>query len=206
MSDIVRVPGEDLGWATPIAALAIGCACSATAVALVNAPSPTARAVEVEASPTHRLAPAAVPSAAPVALSAPLPVASAALVAAPVCAPLAVVFEYAHENVPTAEGPRIGRLAHWLAEHPATSVVLQGHADSRGSEDENLGLSKRRARNVANALAGKGVDRRRMTASGFGSYQPVEGVPEEAAANRRVVVFIRGTSECPSFAEEDKSQ
>jgi hypothetical protein len=51
-------------------------------------------------------------------------------------APLAVVFEYAHENVPTAEGPRIGRLAHWFVEHPATSVVLQARRLPR-EEDES---------------------------------------------------------------------
>ena len=207
MTALPRVPGEDLGWATPLAAFAIGCACAGTAVALVNTPPPVAHtppaAVATVASPTMEAT--AGPTSPSSASSAP-PAAASVISPASVCAPLAIVFHYAHEDLSAPEVERIDGVARWLVEHPDTTVVLQGHADARGSEDENLGLSKRRARNVANALAARGIDRRRMTASGFGSYQPIEGVPEENAANRRVVVFIKGASVCPSFAEKGKSK
>ncbi|MBL8741067.1 MAG: OmpA family protein [Myxococcales bacterium] len=209
MTAVPRVPGEDLGWATPIAAFAIGCACAGTAVALVNAPPPLSHGPPpAPATATATLAATSTPSASagpPSDGRAPASTASASA-AAPVCAPLAIVFEYARENVPSLQMERLDGVARWLGEHPEATVVLQGHADARGSEDENLQLSKRRARNVANALAARGIDRLRVTAGGFGSYQPIEGVPEEDAANRRVVVFIKGTAACPSFVEKGKEK
>ncbi len=73
-----------------------------------------------------------------------------------------------------------------------TLVDVNGHTDSTGSASYNQGLSERRAASVANYLASRGVDQRRMSTLGFGSSQPVasNATPDGRAQNRRVEVSI----------------
>jgi hypothetical protein len=208
--DSFRVPGEDLPWPVPFAALGVGSACSAAVVALVSGaaaaqlPPPV-----VMAAPPPLVAPSAmvvVPSGMPAVGGLPAQATSAALPVAPAapgqCPPLAVVFRYAAETVPSASLPALQRLAVWMKAHPSATALVHGHADAQGNEDKNLALSKQRARNVSLVLAMDGVARDRVTVRGFGTYQPVEGVPEDASANRRVVVLVKGAHECPFAAEE----
>lgn len=204
MNAATRVPGEDLSWAAPITALAIGCACAATTVALVLASTGTKAHAEPAALAAESawLSPrSSLPEVASTAAPLPSPALPSAAPVAAVCAPVSVEFEYARESVPSGAAPKLQRLARWLVAHPNTSVLLEGHADASGREDENLALSKHRASNVAVALAVQGVERSRITARGLGAYQPEEGVPENAAVNRRVVAVIKGTNECPKLME-----
>lgn len=73
-----------------------------------------------------------------------------------------------------------------------TLIDVDGHTDSTGSIQHNQDLSMRRAVSVANYLAGRGVDQRRMATQGFGSSQPVatNATPDGRALNRRVEVAI----------------
>lgn len=200
MNDPHAVPGE--GSPTWIAA-ALGVA---GFVGLVVATS-------MMASDASASAPAAAPSTAVVAAAAP-PVASAVpvIAAAPsasappaassaraeACAPLVVQFAYAAATVDAEGGATIDKLAPWLVGHPDATVLVHGHADAMGTDGANLSLSRSRALAVAARLTAAGVDRSRLTVRGFGAYQPVEGAPEEAASNRRAVVYVKGTgTTCP---------
>ncbi|MBT9370580.1 OmpA family protein [Rhizobium sp. CSW-27] len=73
-----------------------------------------------------------------------------------------------------------------------TFIDVNGHTDSTGSVAHNQALSERRAASVANYLATRGVDQRRMSTLGFGASQPVasNATPEGRAQNRRVEVQI----------------
>ncbi|KKX27679.1 OmpA family protein [Rhizobium sp. LC145] len=73
-----------------------------------------------------------------------------------------------------------------------TYIDVNGHTDSTGSLAHNQGLSERRAASVANYLAGRGVDQRRMSTMGFGPSQPIasNATPDGRAQNRRVEVMI----------------
>ena len=53
--------------------------------------------------------------------------------------------------------------AEFLKAHPELMVTIEGHADERGTPDQNFGLSKRRAENVKAFLVAKGVPRDRIT-------------------------------------------
>lgn len=69
--------------------------------------------------------------------------------------------------------------------------VIEGHTDSIGSVDYNLGLSQRRAQSVADYLQSKGVELAgRFAIEGFGKANPIASNDTEAgrAQNRRVVV------------------
>ena len=66
--------------------------------------------------------------------------------------------------------------------------TIEGHTDAVGSRAANQDLSRRRATAVIDYLVGKGVDRARFDAVGYGSDRPLAGVGPNAALNRRVEV------------------
>jgi outer membrane protein OmpA-like peptidoglycan-associated protein len=68
------------------------------------------------------------------------------------------------------------------------TVLIQGHADSRGSNAYNLALSEKRAKSVASAIAGYGVEAERIETKGYGETVPVEtnDTLEGRHANRRI--------------------
>ena len=67
-------------------------------------------------------------------------------------------------------------------------VILEGHADERGTDEYNLQLSNRRAASVKRYLLDLGVPNGNMETVGYGDNRPAKsGSNEEAwAANRRV--------------------
>ncbi|WP_310496462.1 OmpA family protein [Sandarakinorhabdus sp.] len=71
------------------------------------------------------------------------------------------------------------------------SFSVEGHTDSSGSRALNAALSQSRATAVVGYLAGKGVDRSRMSARGFGFDRPLSGRNAADPANRRVEVVAR---------------
>ena len=66
--------------------------------------------------------------------------------------------------------------------------TIEGHTDAVGSRAANQELSRRRATAVVDYLVGKGVDRARFDAVGYGSDRPLDGMGANAAVNRRVEV------------------
>lgn len=117
------------------------------------------------------------------------------------CPALVVTFARAMPSPPKSASEPLAKLGRWLTEHPDVVVVLDGHADSVGSEDENLWLSRQRAAGVRIVLERAGVPRARITARAFGSFLPADEAPPDASWNRRVVVQTKGQS-CPREAEE----
>ena len=67
-------------------------------------------------------------------------------------------------------------------------VVLEGHADERGTEEYNLQLSNRRAAAVKKYLSDLGVSAGKLDTVGYGENKPAVDGHDEAAwtANRRV--------------------
>lgn len=68
------------------------------------------------------------------------------------------------------------------------AITLIGHADSKGSQEYNLNLSRRRAETVANYLVNKGIAPARITVEGAGSAKPIadNATEEGRSKNRRV--------------------
>jgi len=86
----------------------------------------------------------------------------------------------------------IDRVAKVLVTYPQTRVRVEGHTDSRGSEQYNQMLSERRAMAVRDALVQRGVDSRRIEVVGYGASRPVATNATEAGRqmNRRVTIVI----------------
>lgn len=98
----------------------------------------------------------------------------------------------------------VERLAGFLNEHPDLRVLIEGHTDSRGSADYNLGLSERRAAAVRAALGARGIDGSRIQARGLGKDYPVASNDsrEGQQQNRRVeIVFSDKKGEFPRGAQ-----
>lgn len=89
---------------------------------------------------------------------------------------------------------QIRELSKFLKEYPSTSIELQGYASKVGGSSHNLGLSKRRANNVREALLRYGIDTNRVRIVGFGdTHLATEGTDEVShALNRRVTAYVVG--------------
>ena len=74
----------------------------------------------------------------------------------------------------------------------ATSVTVVGHADRSGSVPYNLRLSERRAKTVADALVGLGVQQGTLKVDWKGESQPAVPTPDgvKEPLNRRATIDI----------------
>ena len=88
--------------------------------------------------------------------------------------------------------PTLDSVAIVLRKFDKTLIDVDGHTDSVGNAGYNMDLSNRRANSVANYLASRGVDPRRMSAMGYGLERPIASNETEMgrAQNRRVEIAI----------------
>ena len=84
--------------------------------------------------------------------------------------------------------------ARLLSSNPDVTVVLEGHADERGTREYNLALGERRAKAVQQLLVLQGVAPDQVQVISFGEERPVAlGHDEEAwHLNRRVEILYSG--------------
>jgi outer membrane protein OmpA-like peptidoglycan-associated protein len=76
---------------------------------------------------------------------------------------------------------------------PRSQIVIEGHTDSYGSDDNNMSLSRERADAVGAYLIGEfGIPAFRTSAVGYGETQPIANneTPQGRARNRRIDVRI----------------
>ncbi len=87
---------------------------------------------------------------------------------------------------------KLRQFAGVLNRYPQETVQIVGHTDSRGSEELNDDLSRRRAQAVADALVADGVNPGRISTRGMGASSPVatNDTPEGRAQNRRVEIIV----------------
>ncbi|MCK5373660.1 MAG: peptidoglycan-associated lipoprotein Pal [Alphaproteobacteria bacterium] len=81
----------------------------------------------------------------------------------------------------------------WLAQYMYLVVVVEGHADERGTREYNLALGERRGNAVKNYLVALGVSPSRIATVSYGKERPaVPGANEGAwAQNRRSVTKVQ---------------
>ena len=61
----------------------------------------------------------------------------------------------------------------YLKNNPSVKVRINGHTDNVGSDQQNLMLSKKRARFIANKVIEKGIRKTRVKWKGFGESSPI---------------------------------
>jgi outer membrane protein OmpA-like peptidoglycan-associated protein len=104
-----------------------------------------------------------------------------------------VYFDFNKATIKPESRPALEDAAKILKENPDIRVEIQGHTDSKGSDEYNQNLSERRAQSVVNYLVTQlGIDRTRLVARGYGEGMPIatNDTDEGRALNRRVEFFI----------------
>ena len=102
-----------------------------------------------------------------------------------------IYFEF-DSNALTPEAQRIVEAhAEYLAGNPGMAVVLEGHADERGTREYNLALGESRAKAVAEVFLALGVSEDAIRIISYGEERPVDiGQTEDAwSLNRRVEIL-----------------
>ncbi|WBA17165.1 peptidoglycan-associated lipoprotein Pal [Salinivibrio kushneri] len=81
--------------------------------------------------------------------------------------------------------------AAYLRANPAMEVVVEGHADERGTPEYNIALGERRAEAVSKYLQALGVPASQISIVSYGEEKPlVLGQSEEAYAKNRRAVLV----------------
>lgn len=79
----------------------------------------------------------------------------------------------------------------FLNNHPKLSVIIHGHTDNVGKDNENMILSENRAKSVYSYLTQNGIDTARLKSKGFGQTKPVvSNSTEEGRAKNRRTEFV----------------
>ncbi len=103
-----------------------------------------------------------------------------------------VLFDTGRSELKSGGMRNVERLGAFLKAYPQRKVLIEGYTDSTGSDQTNQTLSDRRADSVMTALVGMGVDRRQMSAQGYGETHPVAGNDNSGGRqmNRRVEIVL----------------
>jgi peptidoglycan-associated lipoprotein len=104
-----------------------------------------------------------------------------------------VFFDYDQYNLQSESRKVLEKQAAWLKENGAVKVVIEGHADERGTREYNLALGERRANSVKDYLVALGVADNRIDTISFGKERSVAQGSNEAAwaQNRRSVTVTK---------------
>lgn len=102
-----------------------------------------------------------------------------------------VYFEFDSTAVDEPSRQVIEAHSQFLIENPDVNVVLEGHADERGTREYNLALGERRANSVAEIMIAYGVSAGRIQTISYGEERPAALGSDESAwqLNRRVVIL-----------------
>jgi peptidoglycan-associated lipoprotein len=100
------------------------------------------------------------------------------------------VFFATNETVlTTASRETLRKQASWLRKNSDINVVLEGHADERGTREYNLALGERRANSAKDYLMTYGISSDRISVLSYGKEKPVDSGSNPLAwsKNRRSV-------------------
>jgi peptidoglycan-associated lipoprotein len=105
-----------------------------------------------------------------------------------------VFFDLDKSTVRDDAKPVLQKDADWLKKWTSVAITLEGHSDSRGTAEYNLGLGNRRATAVKDYLVSLGVPTNRVTVVSKGKEQPFCSDENESCwqQNRRGHFVITG--------------
>ena len=108
-----------------------------------------------------------------------------------------IYFDLDKSDIRPDAAVELAKIVEVMRENPKMKIDIRSHTDSRASDEYNLRLSERRAKATLEWMVKQGIERKRLTAKGYGETQLVNGcsngVPctdEEHQANRRSEFII----------------
>ncbi|MGY3053685.1 peptidoglycan-associated lipoprotein [Pedobacter sp. UYEF25] len=84
-----------------------------------------------------------------------------------------IYYDFNKSNIRPDAAIELDKLVKVMKDNPTIWIELGSHTDSRGSNPYNLKLSQRRADAAVKYIIGKGVNKNRIEAKGYGETQPV---------------------------------
>lgn len=105
-----------------------------------------------------------------------------------------VFFETAKWNLKDESIAELGKLYNLLSQNATMQIEIGGHTDNVGSDEDNVALSEKRAKAVADYLLEKGIASERITWKGYGETKPINDNSTEdgRAQNRRTEIKVIG--------------
>ena len=88
----------------------------------------------------------------------------------------------------------LDKQSKWLKRYSRHKVLIEGHADERGTREYNIALGARRAAAVKQYLVTRGVKSNRLRTISYGKERPIAVCNAESCwtQNRRTVTSLRG--------------
>ena len=104
-----------------------------------------------------------------------------------------VFFDTDQTDLSSTAQATLDKQARWLAQYPRYAFTIEGHADERGTREFNFALGARRAENVKEYLASKGISGSRMRTVSYGKERPVASCNDIScwSQNRRAVTALK---------------
>lgn len=102
-----------------------------------------------------------------------------------------VYFRFDQSGIDSGEYSKLDQVAAYLMSNPGTGVVIEGHCDSKGSDEYNRALGERRALSAKDYLLNKGISDSRIRTVSYGEEKPaVPNTDDSARAKNRRDEFI----------------
>ena len=100
-----------------------------------------------------------------------------------------VFFATNRSSLTTASRDTLRKQASWMRKNKKLNVVLEGHADERGTREYNLALGEKRANTAKDYMMTYGVSGKRISVISYGKEKPVNSAstPLAWSQNRRAV-------------------
>jgi peptidoglycan-associated lipoprotein len=107
-----------------------------------------------------------------------------------------VFFETDQTDLTGQARSTLDKQAQWLQQYGNYTFTIEGHADERGTREYNIALGARRAQNVRDYLASRGINPGRMRTVSYGKERPVAVCNDIScwSQNRRAVTVLGATS------------
>jgi peptidoglycan-associated lipoprotein len=115
-----------------------------------------------------------------------------------------VHFEFDRAELRPEDARVLDANARWLLDRPGTLILIEGHADARGTSEYNLSLGEARARVTREQLVARGVVASRITILSYGEERPACRDAGETcwAQNRRAHFLVKSAVTVSSAARQ----
>ena len=104
-----------------------------------------------------------------------------------------VLFDFDRYDIRTGDKGTLDENAKWLKSNQSALLLIEGHADERGTNEYNLALGERRAKATRDYLVSVGIDAGRITVISYGEERPICTEKTEACwtKNRRAHFLVK---------------
>ncbi len=104
-----------------------------------------------------------------------------------------IYFDYDSSSLGEDAKAIIEAHTQYLVNAPGTQIILEGHADERGTREYNLALGENRAQSVAAHMQASGVNAGDIQTISYGEERPVSLGSDEGSwsLNRRVEILYQ---------------